>query len=173
MPAARPEALITTGKSAASTKACAAACSLKLPYLAVGMLCRAMKSFEYALDASSCAAAAVGPKQGKPAAVNWSTAPITRGASGPTTTRPTPCSLAKPSSAGTSSEPMARLLTLGCVVAVPPLPGATKTPLTRGDSASLSAMACSRPPEPRRSTSSVAAAAMARARGARSSTVPD
>eukprot|EP00953_Heterococcus_sp_UTEX-ZZ885_P026523 14313-Heterococcus_DN1.PRE.2 len=59
-------------------------------YLAVRMPCRAMKSLEKALLASSCAAAALGPKQGTPARCRASLIPATRGTSGPTTARATP-----------------------------------------------------------------------------------
>eukprot|EP00953_Heterococcus_sp_UTEX-ZZ885_P009425 5554-Heterococcus_DN1.PRE.3 len=56
----------------------------------IRMPCRAMKSLEKALLASSCAAAALGPKQGTPARCRASLIPATRGTSGPTTARATP-----------------------------------------------------------------------------------
>ena len=54
-------------------------------YLAVGMLWRAMKALAKSFDASSCAAARVGPKIASPASRNVSTTPAASGASGPTT----------------------------------------------------------------------------------------
>ena len=53
-----------------------------------------MISFANALEPSSRAAAADGPKQRTPAAASASVSPATSGASGPTTTRSTPAAAA-------------------------------------------------------------------------------
>ncbi len=55
----------------------------------------ALRTFMKTLEPSSCAALADGPHVGMPAAVRSSARPTTRGASGPTTTRPMSFSLQK------------------------------------------------------------------------------
>ena len=57
---------------------------------AVGTPAAAITDLENALEPSSCAAAADGPKTGTPAARITSATPATSGASGPTTTRSAP-----------------------------------------------------------------------------------
>ena len=147
LPAARPSALITIGAPVARMYSSAGASSLKLRYFAVGTRCRAMKSLVNALEPSSCAAAAVGPKQRRSASMKRSTRPATSGASGPTIVRSTFSRLAKASSASASSAAMATLLTPASR-AVPAFPGATKTCETAGDCAHFQASACSLPPLP-------------------------
>lgn len=70
LPAARPDAFKTTGWLIDLTYSTAAAWSVKLRYSAVGMLCRAIKSFENALDPSMAAARWDGPKTGMPTVVS-------------------------------------------------------------------------------------------------------
>ena len=72
--------------------------------------------------------------------------PATSGTSGPTMVRLTP-SRGQVRQASMSSAAMATLRTLGSR-AVPALPGATSTSVTRGDWAHFQASACSRPPPP-------------------------
>mmetsp|Transcript_58739 Transcript_58739/g.165742 ORF Transcript_58739/g.165742 Transcript_58739/m.165742 type:complete len:264 (+) Transcript_58739:1409-2200(+) len=157
LPAASPLALTTTSCPAAYsalTYSQAASYSLFLKFLnaAVGRSYFAKKSFEKAFDASSSAAALEGPKHGMPLAAQASARPAQRGASGPTNTRATAFSLASATSPSTSLSETATLVMLGSP-AVPPLPGAQYTCRTRGDSLSLTAIACSRPPPPTTSTS--------------------
>ncbi len=112
---------------------------------AVGTPAACMTSLANALEPSSCAAAAVGPKQAIPRAVTASATPATSGASGPTTTRPAPSVTA---SSATSSPDIG---STGCSVAtaaMPGLPGAACTWATDGSWDSLRARACSRPPVP-------------------------
>src|SRR5688572_18799962 len=108
---------------------------------------RFRNSLVKALEPSSCAAALRGPKQRRPAAANASTTPITSGASGPMIVRPTFSAFASATRPVMSSEPTSTLRTRGSL-AVPPLPGATRTSETLGDWAHFQASACSRPPEP-------------------------
>lgn len=82
-------------------------------------------------------------------------APSTSGCSGPGTTRSTLFSFAHAAAASYPAFPPYATLTFSTlppIRAVPALPGATKTRLTRGDWASLNASACSRPPAPRSRT---------------------
>src|SRR5690606_28461826 len=100
-----------------------------------------------AFEPSSCAGARCGPKHRRPAALNASTTPSTSGASGPMMVSAT-CSLrASATSASMSSAATATLRSFGSS-AVPALPGATSTCVTRADCAHFHASACSRPPEP-------------------------
>src|SRR6266705_1600550 len=85
----------------------------------------------------------------KPAARKASTTPAASGTSGPTTVSATCSARANATSSATSV--VATLVSSGSS-AVPPLPGATKTLPTRGESAIFHASACSRPPEPMTST---------------------
>src|SRR3989344_4000552 len=110
---------------------------------------RRMKALEKALELSSWAAALVGPKMRRPLARNSSTTPAASGASGPTTVSAIFSACAHTRSSRTSV--MATFSSLE-FSAVPPLPGATYTLVTLGDSLSFHAIACSRPPPPITST---------------------
>src|SRR6185503_4546401 len=81
----------------------------------------------------------------RPASRNASTAPAASGASGPTTVRWIFSFFANATSSG---MPVSATFCRPFSVAVPPLPGATKTFCTRGLWASFHASACSRPPDP-------------------------
>src|SRR5258706_6977115 len=145
LPAASPSALITIGAPSRFTWSCAAVASVKDAWPAVGIACRAMKRLANSLEASSCAAAFVGPKMRRPSTRSASTAPAASGASGPTTVAWMPSLFANCTRSGiavwaTLKRPSSR--------AVPVLPGATYTRETLGDCARRHAMACSRPPEP-------------------------
>ena len=83
---------------------------------------RPMNSLAKRFEPSIWAPVAPGPKQAMPAARTASATPATRGASGPITTRPTPCSRAKATTAAPSSMSS---FTFSAMRAVPPLPGAT------------------------------------------------
>src|SRR5688572_15591296 len=144
-PAARPSALTTIGAPRLVTKAFASSALSKVLCSAVGILCRAMKLLAKSLDASSCAAARLGPKIFRPASRNASTTPAASGASGPTTVSRIFSFLAK---AMSSAVPVMATLSTPFSVAVPPLPGATNTFCTRGLCVSFHASACSRPPPP-------------------------
>jgi hypothetical protein len=98
------------------------------------------------LLASSRAAAADGPKTAIPASRRRSATPFARGTSGPTTTRSTPCSRARPTIAAVSSA-----FTSGkqsAIRAMPSLPGAASSFPTSGLRAIFHTSACSRPPDP-------------------------
>ncbi len=69
----------------------------------VGTPAASITSLANALEPSSRAAAATGPKQRTPSAASASARPATSGASGPTTTRSTAASRAARASAATSS----------------------------------------------------------------------
>ena len=105
-----------------------------------------MNALLCALLPSSSAPAASGPKTEMPASRSSSATPATSGASGPMTTRSTPCSRTNES----TDEPLiiSTSLTLVATAAVPPLPGATNSSSHRGDLESAHAIACSRPPLP-------------------------
>src|SRR5688572_2776513 len=108
---------------------------------------RSRNSLVNCLLPSSLAASLRGPKQGRPAAMKASTTPATSGPSGPTTVSPAPSARASATSLSTSVAATAALRHFGSS-AVPALPGATITSVTRGDCASFQARACSRPPPP-------------------------
>ncbi len=146
-PAASPSALMTMGRPFSRIKALAGSISVKVRYQAVGMWCRARKSLVNALEPSSFAAVCVGPKQGSPASRKASARPMTRGASGPTTVRPTASFRAKLTSPSISVALMETFSTFFSR-AVPPFPGVTKTRFTRSDRAIFHARACSLPPLP-------------------------
>src|SRR5690606_17905158 len=112
---------------------------------------RTRNSLVKAFEPSSCAGALRGPKQGRPRVSNRSTMPATSGTSGPTMVSATSSPAARSASASSWLTSMAMLRTLGSR-AVPALPGATSTSLTRGDCAHFHASACSRPPPPITST---------------------
>jgi len=86
-PAAKPSAFTTIGAPSCSIYLTASSISVKFAYLAVGILLRAKKSFENALEPSSCAAPLLGPKHLRLFSSNKSTTPLTNGASGPTTVK--------------------------------------------------------------------------------------
>ena len=81
-----------------------------------------------------------------PASRMPSATPATRGASGPTTTSSTPCSLAKGTTWAASQGSMPA--TLVAKPLVPPLPGMQKSSWHWGDWESFLASAASRPPLP-------------------------
>src|SRR5450755_2337431 len=108
-----------------------------------------MISFENALEPSSWAAAALGPKQSTPAARRASPSPATSGASGPITTRSTPSASAAATSASTSSDATS---ISRASPAIPALPGAHNSSGERGERARACTRACSRPPAPTTST---------------------
>ena len=85
LPPARPSAFTTIGTPRRRTNSSAAAASLNFSHFAVGMPTASQSSLVKLLLPSSCAAAAVGPQQGMPAAVIASVTPATSGASGPGT----------------------------------------------------------------------------------------
>ena len=146
LPAARPSAFTTMGAPCSRMKAIAGSHESKVAYAAVGMSFFSMNALLCALLPSSSAPAASGPKTEMPASRNSSATPATSGASGPMTTRSTPCSRTKES----TDEPLiiSTSLTLVATAAVPPLPGATNSSSHRGDLESAHAIACSRPPLP-------------------------
>src|SRR3982751_4042794 len=99
------------------------------------------------LELSSRPAAWVGPNALKPAALRSSTMPAAIGASGPTTTKSISLALQKSITAAWS------VISSGthCASrAIPALPGAHQSFVTRGEAAIFHARACSRPPEPSR-----------------------
>ncbi len=122
LPAASPSFFTTYGAPKASSAAstCSAVSQAAAP--AVGTPAAAMISLANALEPSSRAAAADGPKQGMPLARTVSAAPATSGASGPITTRSAPVSTA---SAATASGSVAATSRTSTKVAMPGLPGAT------------------------------------------------
>ena len=93
LPAASPSVLTTMGAPSFWMYFLAASGSVKRSYFAVGMLYFLRRSLRKPLEPSSLAASLVGPKHGMSAAMRASAMPSTRGASGPTTTRPTLLSL--------------------------------------------------------------------------------
>ena len=136
-PAASPSTLRTQGARATASVS------------AVGTPAAAITSFANDFEPSIRAAAALGPKTASPACRSSSPTPATSGASGPTTTSSTSrlrasASRPSPSSARTGWQWPSR--------AIPGFPGAAWSSVRRGDRASPQASACSRPPEPTRST---------------------
>src|SRR5450755_43540 len=104
-----------------------------------------MISLQNALEPSSSAPAAVGPKQRMAALARASATPATRGASGPTTTRAAPTSRARATTASPSRASTSRTATSR---AMPALPGAHTTSGVLGERASACTRACSRAPPP-------------------------
>mmetsp|Transcript_5888 Transcript_5888/g.12254 ORF Transcript_5888/g.12254 Transcript_5888/m.12254 type:complete len:284 (-) Transcript_5888:407-1258(-) len=158
-PAASPEAFTTCrslGISSDSTYARASLTSVKFRYLAVGIPCSCKKSLEKALEASSSAAACVGPNTNTlgHSLARASTSPSTNGASGPTATNLAFVSFVKAMILTLSCFPPGTFSILPPSVAVPPFPGDTHTFDTRGDLAKATARACSRPPPPTTTTTS-------------------
>src|SRR5437588_4920450 len=117
---------------------------------AVGTPTARISSFEYALDPSMRAAAAVGPNARIPSSVRASTRPATSGASGPTTTRSMPSSLAARTIPSTSSAAISRHGTRS--PAMPALPGAQTSSGRWGLRRRARTIACSRPPPPTTNT---------------------
>mmetsp|Transcript_18169 Transcript_18169/g.28613 ORF Transcript_18169/g.28613 Transcript_18169/m.28613 type:complete len:248 (+) Transcript_18169:688-1431(+) len=155
-PAARPLALTTTSLPASYScftysQAFSYSPLAKFWYAAVGKLYFLKKSLENAFDASSSAAAFVGPKQGMPALLHASARPAQSGASGPTKTRATFFSVANLTRFSISLS-FTGIFVMSRSTAVPPFPGAQKTWQTLTDSRNLQAIACSRPPLPTTST---------------------
>src|SRR2546421_3517571 len=147
LPAARPLALTTSGARWLRSHAASKLSRVKVAELAVGMRWRRRNSLAKALEPSSRAAARLGPKHLSARAANASTAPATSGASGPMMVRSTCSETASCTSPATSSAATFTLRTLASA-AVPALPGATSTLVTRGEAAHFQASACSRPPPP-------------------------
>src|SRR3954462_7654245 len=103
------------------------------------------KSLVKPLEPSSCAAAALGPNTGIPAARRASATPATSGASGPITTRSTPLRCANSTTAAALHG------SAGTHCAHRPIPGFPGAAINRpqlGDCLSRHASASSRPPEP-------------------------
>ncbi|ELT43115.1 exonuclease VII large subunit [Arthrobacter nitrophenolicus] len=120
--------------------------------MAVGTPASAMTSLANAFEASSCAAALLGPNTGIPASRTASETPAASGASGPTTTRSTASLVA---SAATASGSLPLMLYVGTSLLMPALPGAAWTSDTLGSASRERTMACSRPPGPMTSTFTV------------------
>src|SRR6478735_5711273 len=104
-----------------------------------------MTSLANALDPSSRAAAADGPKHEMPATRTSSAMPATRGASGPITTRSLRSRAARPA---TAAPDIGSAPACSATAAVPALPGAHANAVTFGSDASARHNACSRAPEP-------------------------
>ena len=152
LPAARPSAFTTQGPSSLRTYSSQGSCSVKERQAAVGTPARAMTCLANFLEPSMRAAEASGPKHAIPAERTASATPSTSGASGPMTTRSMPFSRAK---LATSTGEFWSIAATSAMVSMPPLPGATQSLPARGDSASLTRSACSRPPAPRRRISTL------------------
>src|SRR3954468_18185043 len=112
---------------------------------AVGTPAASMTSFACALDPSSRAAAADGPKAGIPRSPSASASPATSGASGPITTSPAPSASATRTRPPTSSTATS---STRASAAMPGFPGAASSSCPPGDRASARTIACSRPPAP-------------------------
>src|SRR5229473_2630103 len=97
------------------------------------------------LDPSSCEACLLGPNALMPALARSSTMPAASGVSGPTTTRSTTLVRQNSITAAWSAISSA---THSASRAMPALPGAHQSFVTKGDAAIFHARACSRPPEP-------------------------
>src|SRR5579863_2226380 len=105
-----------------------------------------MNCLAKALLDSRRAADCVGPNARRPLALSASTMPSESGSSGPTTVK------AGDSASTTRTMSSTLFMSTGmqrATCAIPPLPGAQTTSVTRGLRASAEARACSRPPEPR------------------------
>ena len=148
-PAASPSALTTMGAPSSRQYWRAARASEKIRNRAVGIPWRDIRSLAKALELSSLAAAALGPKTAKPAARKRSASPSASGSSGPTTARSTCSRLA---SASRSSSAVSLTGTHSAWRAMPGLPGAAMRRVSARLWAISHASACSRPPPPTRST---------------------
>ena len=136
-PAASPSTLTTQGGLATESVS------------AVGTPAAAITSLAKLFDPSIRAAARPGPKTDTPFRRSASATPATSGASGPITARSVSRLRARPSSASASS---ARTGWQSPSAAIPGLPGAACSAVTPDACASFQASACSRPPDPTRST---------------------
>ena len=136
LPEARPSAFTTHGGRATASAS------------AVGTPAARITSLANAFDPSIRAASRPGPKTAMPACRSSSATPATSGPSGPTTTSSAPRLRASPSRASPSS---ARTGWQSPRAAMPGFPGAACSSVP-GRCASFQASACSRPPEPTRST---------------------
>ena len=115
----------------------------------MGTPAASITSFANAFDPSIRAASAPGPNTATPRRRSMSASPMTRGASGPTTTRSTPSSQASGTSdAGSSARTGWQLAS----AAMPGFPGAACSSVSPPPRASAHASACSRPPDPTTST---------------------
>ena len=137
LPAASPSALITHGGRATGSVS------------AVGTPAARMTSFANGFEPSMRAAAALGPKTATPAWRSSSATPATSGASGPTTTR------SASDRAGQREQALAVLGADGMAAAElgdAGVPGCRVQLVEPGAWLSFHASACSRPPDPTRST---------------------
>ena len=133
LPAASPSALTTHGSRATASPS------------GVGTPAACMTSFAKRFEPSIRAAAALGPNTATPPSRSASATPDTSGTSGPITTR----SIA--SARASASKPSASCACTGWhgpSPAIPGLPGAACSSVSRGLCASFQASACSRPPDP-------------------------
>ena len=145
LPAASPSSFTTYGGPKASRASAASSAFVHTRAIAVGTSAAAITSLANALEPSSRAASADGPKQEMPASRTASATPATRGASGPITTRSAPTSRASAATARPSTGSTSwRVQT----PAMPGLPGAACTAVTLGSRDSARVRACSRPPVP-------------------------
>ena len=150
LPAARPSAFTTTGvfsspKSPLSSSRIANSGECAVTNFAVGTPCRTIKFFENDLLASSWAASLFGPIIFRPRDSNSSTIPRASDVSPPTNVRSIPLATAKAASPRVSSG----LIGTHCATsAMPALPLAQKSPVTRALLLNERQIACSRPPEP-------------------------
>ena len=120
LPAASPSSFTTYGGPNASRAAATSSGVRQTRASAVGTPAAVMTSLAKALEPSSRAATADGPKQVIPTAVTASATPATSGASGPTTTRSAPISSAK---AATASPDIGSTSWRVATAAMPGLPG--------------------------------------------------
>src|SRR5215469_7904391 len=149
LPAARPSAFTTYGGPNSSRARSAAALSWHVLDLAVGTPAAPMTSLAKDLEPSIMAAPRPGPKQAIAADRTASATPLTRGASGPTTTRSV-SSLA--ASAAISAGAAVLAACSSASSAMPGFPGAACRSVTAVSLARERASACSRPPDPMTST---------------------
>ncbi len=149
LPAARASSLTTWGAPSSVSAAPTWSIVWQVKERAVATPAAAMTSLAKLLEASSSAAARDGPKQGIPAAVTASATPATRGASGPTTTRSTPCAWA---TRATASGSVAVNSTALPNASMPGLPAWTTRSTESEVRTRARASACSRPPVPTRRT---------------------
>ncbi len=150
LPAARPSSLTTYGGPKASRAFAASSAVSQMWAMAVGTLAAAITCLANALEPSSSAASADGPKQAMPRARTASAAPATSGASGPITTRSTPMDAA---SSAIASGLAASTGVLVATCAVPALPGAQYSAPTSSSRLRARHRACSRAPAPTTRTS--------------------
>src|SRR5690349_17432531 len=109
-----------------------------------------MISLQNALEPSSSAPAAPGPKHAIPAAASASATPATSGASGPTTTSETPSAQAAATTDAPSSTETPEMIRASA--AIPAFPGAHSSSGAWGERRSAWMIACSRAPPPRTRT---------------------